>query len=185
MNSLIYVTGNAAKLRQAITTCEPLGISLEQAVLDIPEVQAEDGEPIARDKATKAFAQLQKPLIISDDNWLIPGLNNFPGPYMKSMNHWFSPEDWLHLTGNLADRTIILRQIVVYQDADTQKLFSVDITGTLLHEIRGESPHPHCTITSMDGGKTTMAEHHEKNESAVQQHSAWHDFAAWYAQNRA
>jgi XTP/dITP diphosphohydrolase len=184
MNDLIYVTGNAIKFRQAAITCEPFGISLQQTELDIVEIQAETGEPVARDKAQKAFALLQKPLVISDDSWMIPGLNNFPGPYMKSMNHWFTPEDWLRLTNTLEDRTITLRQIVVYQDANDQQLFTVDVPGILLHEIRGTSPFSQSTIVSLDGGKRSAAEFHEKGESAAaQHHNPWHEFAKWYKEN--
>lgn len=163
--------------------CEPHGITLQQTKLDIQEIQAETGEPVARDKAAKAFTALGKPLVVSDDSWMIPGLNNFPGPYMKSMNDWFSPEDWLRLTKDLADRRIILRQIVVYQDGDGQQLFTADISGVLLSEIRGTSPYPHSTITSFDGGKTSNAEYHEKGEAAAQHHrNVWHDFTEWYAE---
>jgi len=61
---------------------------------------------------------------------------------MKSINDWFTPEDWLRLTSDLTDRTIILRQIVVYQDKHGQQLFSVDIPGMLLREAQGTSPYP-------------------------------------------
>jgi len=186
IKDLVYATSNLQKLSQARAVCEPLGINLQQIKLDISEIQAEDGEPIARDKAANAFALLQKPVVVSDDNWLIPGLNNFPGPYMKSMNAWFSPQRWLALTNGLTDRTIILRQIVMYQDAPRQQMFSVDIPGILLHEIRGLSPCAHCTITSLDGGKTSMAEYHQLGESApTLHHSAWQDFATWYTEEAA
>lgn len=181
MKSLAYVTGNAFKFRQAAVTCKPFGVQLEQLELDIVEIQAETGEEIARDKATKAYAMLKKPLVVSDDSWMIPGLNNFPGPYMKQINEWFSVQDWLNLTRSLTDRSIILRQIVVYQDETEQFVFSVDIPGTLLTEARGTSPYPHTTITSFDGGKYTNAEYHEKGESAAAaHHNPWHEFAHWY-----
>lgn len=165
-----------------MATCAPFDVTLEQAQLDIPEIQAETGEEIARDKATKAYAELQKPLVVSDDSWMIPGLNNFPGPYMKQVNEWLTVQDWLNLTRDLSDRSIILRQIVVYQDEAEQFVFSVDIPGILLAKARGTSPYPHSTITSFDGGKHTNAEYHEKGESAAaNHHNPWHEFAKWYS----
>jgi inosine/xanthosine triphosphate pyrophosphatase family protein len=185
MRELLYVTGNAVKFLQAQTVCEPLGITLRQTGLKIHEIQAENGEPVACDKASKAFADLQKPLVISDDSWNIPGLKGFPGPYMSSINKWFTPRDWLRLTNDLADRTIILHQIVVYQDDKVQKVFAVDMPGILLHEARGKSPYAHSTITSLDGGKHSDAEYHERNESATPTHrTAWHEFADWYQEKR-
>jgi len=186
MKELLYVTGNNIKFRQASRVSEPFGITLQQAKVDVHEIQAETGEPIARDKAAKAFEILNKPLVVSDDNWMIPGLKNFPGPYMRYMNEWFSSEDWLRLTASLKDRRVILQQIVVYQDANGQRAFSVDISGILLYEIRGISPYPHATIMSFDGGKHSNAEYHEKGESASQHHhNVWRDFAEWYAKEHA
>ncbi len=178
---ILYATGNAVKFHQATSICNKFYITLKQSPLDVPEIQAEDGEMIARDKAAKAYAKFQGPVVISDDNWLIPGLNNFPGPYMKSINDWFTSDDWLHLTRPLKDRRIILRQMVVYQDATIQKLFFVDIEGVLLTEARGRSPYSHATITSFDDGGHSNAEFHERGESASgHRHTAWHDFAEWY-----
>jgi XTP/dITP diphosphohydrolase len=185
MGKLLYVTGNNVKFRQAAFTCEPAGIDLEQTRLKIEEIQSETGEPVARDKATKAFAKLGQPLVTSDDNWMIPGLKNFPGPYMKSINDWFTPDDWLRLTRDLTDRRITLRQIVVYHDGDGQQLFSVDIPGILLKEARGKSPYAHATVTSFDDGKHSNAEYHERGESAAQNHhTPWHEFAEWYKREK-
>lgn len=169
------------KFRLASVVCESFAISLEQATANIVEIQAENSEPIAQDKADKAFAIFQKPLVVSDDSWMIPGLQGFPGPYMKYVNDWFSLEDWLHLTRDLPDRTIILRQIVVYKDAHVRQLFSVDIPGILLTEPRGTAPDPHNTLVSFDGGKHSSAEYHEQGKSAAaHRHTPWHEFAAWH-----
>jgi XTP/dITP diphosphohydrolase len=185
MNELVYVTGNDVKFRQALFTCQPFGVHLQQTRLNIHEIQAETGEPVARDKAEKAYAQLQKPLVVSDDSWMISGLNGFPGPYMKYMNDWFTTEDWIRLTQPLADRQITLRQIVVYQDEHKQQLFSVDIPGILLKAPRGKSPYPHTALVSLDGGTYSNAEYHEKGESATQYlHNPWHEFAKWYSEKQ-
>lgn len=180
MRTLTFVSGNELKLRGARAICEPRGFTIEQAILDIPEIQAEEGEPVAIDKAQKAFAILQKPLVVTDDTWVIPGLNGFPGPYMKSMNHWFTAEDFLRLTLPLADRRIILRQIAVYQDDSGQKVFSVDIAGTLLTEIKGTSKYAHTTITALDDSGKSFAEIDAEGKSAIAgKHTVWHELTDW------
>lgn len=168
------------KFEHAVFGCAPAGIKLTQTRLDITEIQSEDGELITRDKAQKAYSQLKKPVVVSDDSWMIPGLNNFPGPYMKYMNEWFSVQDWLNLTHKLADRSIVLRQIVAYQDASEQKIFSFDIPGTLFDVARGESTYPHLSIVSFDG-KQTVAELIEKHEDSLRESgNVWQQFAEWY-----
>lgn len=180
MNNLLFVTGNDVKFRLAQDICSEFGIVMNQTALDIPEMQSEDGEPVARDKALRAYELLKQPLIVTDDTWVIPALNGFPGPYMKSMNTWFTAEDWLRLTKGLEDRTIILRQIAVYQDADQQKVFTCDIVGTMLSEIRGASKHPHNTIISFDNGEHSDAELHALGKSGAHNfQTVWHEVAAW------
>lgn len=183
MIDLTFVTGNLYKLRTGNGVCEPLGIRLVQAKLDIDEIQAADGELIARDKADKAYARLQKPLIVTDDTWNIPGLNNFPGPYMQFVNNCFTIEDWLRLTAPLADRRIVLRQYIVYQDTSGQQAFCSEVVGTLLCTAGEPSAIPHMAIVSFDGGKTTAAAAMNQGHSSLlhaNRHTAWHDFAKWF-----
>jgi non-canonical purine NTP pyrophosphatase (RdgB/HAM1 family) len=185
MSEVLYASGNKVKFRQAQEVCKTFGITLIQDSLNVPEIQGEIAEPIARDKAEKAFAKFQRPVIISDDSWIIPGLNGFPGAYMKSVNDWFTVGDWLHLTRPLKDRRIILRQIVVYQDENGQHLFSCNIEGIILLEARGDSAdRPSSAITSFDNGKHSNAEFEERSESPTANlPSVWHDFAEWYSKN--
>lgn len=183
MQPVLYVTSNYIKFHLAKTVCGQFDVPMERTTVEnVHEIQAETGEPVARDKAEKVFAALKRPIVVSDDSWIIPGLRGFPGPYMKSMNDWFTAADWMHLTAPLEDRRIILRQVIVYQDAERQKMFTIDLEGTLLREPRGESPYPHSTITSFDGGQHSNAEFHERGESAAQSKpTAWHAFAEWFA----
>lgn len=184
MHKVLFVTGSQVKFRTASLVCRQEGIELVQLPMGIPEIQAADGETVARDKAQRIFEKLQKPIIISDDSWMIPALKNFPGAYMKFVNEAFTPKNWLHLTNSLTDRRIILRQIVVYQDGDQQqKVFYTDLEGSLLRESRGKG-YAHNTITSFDGGKTTLAEAIEQGKSVVAdsgKRTSWHEFCEWYA----
>jgi XTP/dITP diphosphohydrolase len=180
MRTITLVTGNEQKIRGAQVTLEPYNIKVVGQNLDIVEIQDEDGEVIARDKAEKAWLLLQEPLIVNDDIWMIPGLNGFPGPYMKSMNHWLNADDWLRLTRDLTDRRIVLRQFVIYQDVDGQTLFTVDIEGTLLTEARGEASNHNDTIVSFNDQGLSNAEIRATGKSSIEhRHTAWHEVAAW------
>ena len=177
-----FVTGNPVKLHGARQAANMYDIEVDQADLDIIEIQSHEAEKIAQHKAEQAFSELQRPLFVSDDSWIIPGLRGFPGPYMRYTNEWLTPEDWLRLTTSLKDRKIILRQVVVYMTGDVQKTFSRDIEGELLSDIRGSSPYSHITLTSFDGGKRSGAEYIAAGDSYLgDRQTAWHDFFAWLA----
>ncbi len=180
MQQVLFATSNSVKFLSAQHVCREFDIELRQVSVDITELQAEDGEIIVRDKAEKAFDMLHQPVVVCDDSWIIPGLNGFPGPYMKSVNTWFTPEDWLRLTLPLKNREIVLRQYIVFQNDDEQHLFAQDVRGIILKEIRGTSVYPHSALVSFDAGKHSDAEFQARQESAHKHlKNSWHLLGEW------
>lgn len=186
MQRLLFTTTNKQKFAMAHTLCASAGIELEQVFSDIPEIQSEDAEIILRDKAEKAFTATQAPVIVSDDSWSIAGLNGFPGPYMKSMNHWFTPDNFIDLTQNLKDRSIILMQYLAYQDDKETVTFRRDSHGTLLTEARGQYGPPLLKIVALesDSGRS-LAEVYDSGEAHTPERlknhpDVWRDLIEWY-----
>jgi non-canonical purine NTP pyrophosphatase (RdgB/HAM1 family) len=185
MKQVICVTGNTFKFDIAKAICAKHGIELVQATADIDEIQGEDPEQIITRKAADAFAALQQPLVVTDDSWAIPGLNGFPGPYMKSMNHWFMPEDFIRLTAHLTDRQVFLRQYVAYTDGRETTVFNHDIPGQLLTEPRGSSGDPAFKVVALDiDNGLSIAEVYDQGEQHdperfAKRKDAWHSFAEW------
>jgi inosine/xanthosine triphosphate pyrophosphatase family protein len=185
MSKLLCATSNAEKFGIGQQLLKKYGIDLEQVKLEIDEIQSEDVERIIRDKAQKAYALLQKPVIVSDDSWTIPGLNGFPGPYMKSMNHWFTPNDFIHLTEALTDRTIYLNQLVAYQDENETVIFRKDIPGTLLKDPRGSFGPAIMRVVSLNGDDSlSIAETYDQGKEhddarLLRRSDAWYELATW------
>lgn len=184
---ITFVTSNEVKFLHASEMSKELGFTVERQHMDLQEIQSEGGEEIVRHKAEQAYAALQKPIIVTDDTWIIPGLKGFPGPYMKSMNAWFTPDDWLRLTNTLEDRRIILQQHGAYQDEHGQQYFVADIEAVLLHEIRGEHYHSHLTVLSYDGGTHSGAEALASGDSTISPdtRTVWHELSAWLQSKQA
>ena len=180
MKHVTFVTGNDVKFHSAQHIAAALGFSIDQAVVDFEEIQG-GGKAIASHKAQQAFEQLQKPIVITDDEWIIPGLRGFPGAYMKQINDWLTTEDLLNLTRPLKDRRIILRQHAIYQDKNGQQYFVDDIEGLLLPEARGENKFSNLAIVSFDGGKSSRAEGLARGEPLINEHmvTVWHHLADW------
>ena len=166
-----------------MSICSEHGITLIQHDLSVDEVQSEDTEYVAHQKATASYAIAKKPIVISDDAWEIPGLNGFPGTYAKSVNTWFSPEDYVRLTKDLEDRRIYLVQTLVFQDEKTQKMFVRKSAGTLLTKAQGSAGISIQKVVSFDNdnGKSISEIMEGKTHySGEQTIKVWHDFADWY-----
>lgn len=164
-----------------------MGVALTQvAGHDIDEIQGEDAETIAGQKAHDAYTLVQKPLVVTDDSWAVPALKGFPGAYMKSINYWFTVEDWLRLMDGVTDRRMILQQMAVYQDELEQVIFAKDIEAIMLNEPHGsDAKSPVLALISFDGGKTSVAESFAKGSSSIaEKQTVWHELAAWVHHNK-
>ena len=187
MKTIYFATSNIDKIQIARTVCKETDITVKPVTLDIDEIQGEDPEMIVRDKAMRAYKQLGMPVIVSDDIWDIPSLNGFPGAYMKSINYWFTSDDFLRLMSGVEDRRVIVHQYLAYTDGNITEVFKNDIQGQIIDEARGKSdksPNMTVTVLDSDNGKT-IAEVFELGEEAVADRyknrpDAWHGFIEWY-----
>jgi len=132
MKPISFATGNVEKIAMAKTICEEVGISIEPIQIEIDEIQGEDPELIIRDKAIKAYEVAKRPVIVSDDSWSFNALNGFPGAYMKSINEWFEPEDFLNLMKDKTDRGVVYKQYLAYMDDSQIKIFKNEMPGVII-----------------------------------------------------
>lgn len=187
MRTVYFATTNKEKIQIAQTVCAGRNITVKSVALDIDEIQGEDPEIIVRDKARRAFDKLDLPVIVSDDTWDIKALKGFPGAYMKSINYWFAPEDFLRLMNGVEDRRITLHQYLVYTDGKITEVFKNDIHGQVINEVRGKNDKsPNMTVTVLDPDNSkTIAEVFERGIEAVvarceSRPDVWHGFIDWY-----
>lgn len=185
MQTLYFASSNEDKLKIARAACKKAQVPLEQVIIDINEIQGEEAEAIVKAKARAAFEILQKPVMVSDDTWSIPSLNGFPGAYMKSINHWFSTNDFLRLLDGIKQRDAYLFQYLAYYDGVEVTMFSNTLHGTILNEDRGtENDIPWRSIISMDGdGGLSLSEvMRQKDGTTIHKDrpDVWQEAATWY-----
>jgi hypothetical protein len=108
---------------------------------------------------------------------------------MKSMNYWFTADDWLRLMNGVSDRTIVLQQFLAYTDGHQTIVFNNDIPGVILDKPRGKNDRsPNMEVTTLDGDDgTSIAEVFAKGYEAVidrykNRDDVWHEFVKWHKQ---
>ena len=157
--SVVYVTTNQDKFHKAEVNLAPFGISLEQVKIELDEPQSLDGEKIVTAKVEQAYAQLGKPVLVSDDSWEIPALNGFPATNMKLCNHFLQPEDWLRLMHGVADRRISLIPYIAYYNGTQPKVISYVQEAYFLDQPRGfHATAPHLMVIAWKGQQKSVAE---------------------------
>ncbi|HEX4799129.1 MAG TPA: non-canonical purine NTP pyrophosphatase [Candidatus Paceibacterota bacterium] len=181
---LIYVTGNKHKFENAQKFFVAYGIGIEQQSPPITEVQSHDAVEVAIQKAKDAWNELMRPLFVNDASWAIPALKGFPGPYMKYVNQWFEPIDFVHLMEGKKDRTIILKDVIVYIDETGPVSFVNEHRGTILKQVtHGTYRHPSDTVVSLSmSGKSILEESQEGVYFIEDEDKVWKNFANWISE---
>lgn len=186
MSKILFATGNKEKYNTAKELCQPVGIDIAMLDIDTPEIQSEDPKEVLLHKIEEKFKlSNNKPIIVSDDSWEIPGLKGFPGPYMKSIDVWFTPQNMLDLMQHVKDRSIMLHQYLAYKDIKTTKVFHIAVKGTVLTQAKGSYGKPMQKVISLnkDNG-LSISEIYDKgiehSQGRISQDNVWSKFIEWY-----
>lgn len=179
LNMLHFISSNKNKIARAEIFLKPHNIEFISKDVDVLEIQSDSIENIAENKALAAFEKLKQPLFVSDHGWEITALNGFPGSYMKYINEWFVPQDFLNLMNGKTNREMIFTEYLCYTDGKTTKLFNESIKGHILYESKGEA-NPWMTVASFSDDNTSIAQAIKDNPSAINESMVFGNFAKWY-----
>jgi len=177
--NITYVTSNKGKIAVAKRYLTPLGITVEGSHLEMEEIQSHLGEEVIRRKAMQAFQALKKPLIVSDHFWNFEALRGFPGAYMKYMNEWLTPQDFLNLMKPYQNRTVYLEEYLFYTDGTNEKLFYEPVKGRVLHEVYGAEKEASRAIVSLREDGMSIAQCIEKGINSVDEYEIWTKISEW------
>lgn len=129
---LVYVTSNEGKFAEVASYIERRvpGVTITQFAADIPEIQSDDQELVARDKALKAWELVKKPLIIDDAAIYFTRYNRFPGVLSKfvSLGIGFDGIKRLIFDG---DRAYFLLYMIYVDGPDSMHIFEGRCDGAL------------------------------------------------------
>ncbi len=129
MKELIFATTNPGKVAslQRYLTSAGIQVTVVPKALDIVEIQADTALEVARAKATEAYRQLGKQLVVDDSELRILALNGFPGPYQKAMTEKLGPEGFVKLLQGYDDRrAYFISNLIFVDDNGSQYEFSDD-----------------------------------------------------------
>lgn len=143
------------------------------------EIQSHSGVEIIKRKARQAFLSIKKPLIVTDHFWNIEALRGFPGAYMKYMNEWLTPQDFLSLMQPYENRNVYLEEYLYYIDDKQQKLFYDSLKGKVLHDVKGTNEQASRSVISLREDGMSIAECWNKGIDPVEKYELWQEFGAW------
>ena len=131
-SELFFVSSNENKFQEAERILLNFGMQINFFKTTLEEIQSNDLNDIAEQKAINAYDLIQKPVIIEDDGLFINSLNGFPGPYSSYVYDTIGNEGIIKLLENSEIRDAKFVSIIAYCDNDSSvKLFESSIPGKI------------------------------------------------------
>lgn len=191
MNIIFFVSNNIHKYSEikSILHDRTTDLDLNFYKQNIIEIQDDQIEKIAIEKAKSAYNTVKRPIIIEDDGLFINSLNGFPGQYSSYVFKSIGNRGILRLLEGSRDRSAFFKSIFVYNNGIIVKVFSGQINGKI-------------SLTITDGGwgydpifipfnnhnkhdNKTFAELNKTNKKNELSHRriALDKFVNWFTQN--
>lgn len=151
---LIFLTTNDRKFAEMKTLLPE--VDLIQIEPEFEEIQGSPLE-IVTDKVTKAFKQVDRPVIVDDTNLVFEAWKYLPGPYindfMQSVNH----TGLFDMLRSFEDKNAEAIAYIGYKDSDCTEIFKGVLHGTIV-EPRGTVSFGWDPIFLPEGCNETFAE---------------------------
>lgn len=163
--TITLVTGNAGKLAEW-RRLFPADITLEAASLDLDEIQSMDLEKIALDKAKRAYAELQRPVMVEDVAFGLEKLGGLPGPFMRYFEDALGKEAMWIVAGKTPGEPANATCTAVYYDGETTLVGTGSVSGVIV-EPRGESGFGFDKVFQPEGHNQTFAEMGPEAKDAI------------------
>jgi len=177
---VVFVTGNEHKRREVR---EILGVELEAADLDIPEVQGIDPAEVAAAKALAAREALGFPeayVLAEDSGVMVEAWNGFPGALTKWLLGSVGVEGLLGMLSGFEDRSAraVCVAAVVAPDGSVET-FRGEVPGEISPEARGEGGFGYDPVFVPEWSARTYAELGEEKNKDSHRARAFRAMRGW------
>lgn len=176
----VFVTSNPNKRREAAAI---LGVELESAPLDLPEIQSLDFAEVAAEKARVAYAALgspEVPVLVEDSGLVVGAWNGLPGALTKWFIGSVGHEGILRMLPPGEDRRARAVCVVAVADAAGEvRVFRGEVPGTLADAPRGESGFGWDPIFVPEDSPLTYAEMGEAKNADSHRARAFRAVGEW------
>lgn len=155
---IIYCTGNKFKLELAEKILTPLNIEVEGKKMDLPEIQENSIEEVAKFSSQYASKKLALSTLKNDSGLVIPALKGFPGPYTKYVEETLTEQGIIDLMKNTENREAYFLEVLAYTEFGKEPVVFLSKTeGTIAKASEGEYGYSYDKIFIPKGYDKTMA----------------------------
>ena len=182
--TLSLITNNELKFRNSQKVLRKYGIEVIQNKMDVPEIQSFEVNQIAEFSANFAGDRLNTRLIKTDVAFEIRALNGFPGPFVKYVNQWLSPEKILQIMENEKDRYAqFVDCVALYNPEGRESISFVSVTpGYISDKSDGQNGWGVDRIFIPEGRLKTLACYSDEEKEKIWNQANWQQLVQYLQQ---
>lgn len=152
------MSGNKHKIAEVQRILAPVGVDVVPVSRKIEELQTEDVERLVRDKLSKAFEAIGRPLFVEHTGLYLSGLNGLPAGLTQIFWDRLEADRFVDLVAGLGDAKVTAKTVLGYCDGHKIHLFEGAIEGTVPRKSAGPTDFQWDCVFVPDGSTQTFAE---------------------------
>lgn len=152
------MSGNDHKIAEVQRILAPVGVDVVPVSRKLEELQTEDVERLVRDKLTKAFEAIGRPLFVEHTGLYLSGLNGLPAGLTQIFWDRLQADRFADLVAGLGDAKATAKTVLGYCDGRKIHLFEGAIEGTVPRAPAGPTDFQWDCVFVPDGSTQTFAE---------------------------
>lgn len=178
------MSGNAHKITEVKRILDPFGVDIVPVSMKIEELQTEDVERLVRDKLTKAFEKIGRPLFVEHTGLYLSGLNGLPAGLTQIFWDRLQANRFANLVAGLGNAKVTAKTILGYCDGREIHLFEGAIDGTVPRTPAGPTDFQWDCVFIPDGSTKTFAEMGDAKDDISMRKKALDKFATHLKSSR-
>ncbi len=173
------MSGNADKVAEVQRILEPAGVEIVPVSRKLEELQTEDVDRLVRDKLSKAFEVVGRPLFVEHTGLYLKGLNGLPAGLTQIFWDKLEADRFVNLVAGLGDATLMAKTVLGYCDGREIRLFEGCIEGSVPPAPAGPRTFQWDCVFVPNGHTQTFAEMGEAKDEISMRRKALDQFAAY------
>ncbi|HIC0446263.1 TPA: non-canonical purine NTP pyrophosphatase [Escherichia coli] len=174
-----FMSGNQHKINEVQRILTPIGVEVVPVSKKIEELQTENVHSLVRDKVTKAFEAIGRPLFVEHTGLYLSGLNGLPAGLTQIFWDKLEAERFVKLVAGLNDNKVIAKTVLGYCDGCEIHLFEGAIEGTVPVIPAGPADFQWDCVFVPNGHAQTFAEMGQEKDSISMRRKALDQFAEY------
>jgi XTP/dITP diphosphohydrolase len=174
-----FMSGNKHKVEEVQKILDPVGVVIIPVRRKIEELQTEDVERLVRDKLTKAFELIGRPLFVEHTGLYLEGLNGLPAGLTQIFWDKLEADRFAALVEGLGNPIVVAKTVLGYCDGRQVRFFEGAITGTVPKSPAGSREFQWDCVFVPDGHTQTFAEMGDLKNEISMRRKALDAFAAY------